>query len=689
MADLKKLFNPQSIAIVGASQERGKVGYVIAKNILELGYSGKVFLVNPKHDKLFDHPSYKSLSDVTEKIDLAIIVLPAKIVVPVIREASERIKNFVVISAGFGETNEEGKDREEELRKLAEEKGLNILGPNCLGFIIPKLKLNASFAGGMPSAGNISFISQSGALAVAIMDIARKENIKFSNIVSVGNKMQIDESEILEYLATDADTKVIGMYLEGIKNGAKFLEVAQRVSKIKPIVILKAGKTEKSQKAISSHTGALAGSNEVIDAVFEKTGVMRAQNLEEFFSLLELISSTNVLANNGVAVITNAGGPGVLTTDAFSEKIVELTNLSEQTRKSLREFLPLESSVENPVDLLGDALEDRYEKALEVLEQEKEIGAIICVLTPQDQTPVGKIADKLIQFKNKTEKVVLAIFIGGEKVEREIIKLRNNGVPNFSFPDQAVNALDAYYKWSLNKGTKSPKGDLVPNDEKRKNKVLKIIAGAKKEKINALLFPEAAEVMALYGIKTPNVINLKFEDALPEKIEFPVVMKVDSDKVLHKTDKQGLILNIKDQKELEVAYMQMKNNFPGANLIIQQMLSVKTELILGIKQDSVFGPIIVYGLGGIYTEVLKMVNFLVPPLSIDGIKNSLLQSKIKFLFAETRGQKAYDIGEMAMILFGLSELAQEIEEIKELDINPLLVYNDGKGGLAIDVKIII
>ena len=716
MSDLKKLFNPQSIAIVGASQERGKVGNVIAKNILELGYAGKVFLVNPKHEKLFEKKSYRSLTEITDKVDLAIVVLPSKIVVPIIREASERInlytnsknynalknklgltdikekigvgvKNFVVVSAGFSETDEEGKARETELKKLAQEKGLNILGPNCLGFIIPKLKLNASFAGGLPKAGNISFVSQSGALAVAIMDIARKENIKFSNIISVGNKMQVDESEILEYLAQDGETKVIGMYLEGIKNGPKFIEVAQRVSMVKPIVIIKAGKNEKTQKAIASHTGALAGSADIMEAVFQKTGILRAENLEDFFALIEFISVAKPPKNNQVAVITNAGGLGVLTADAFNQKEIRLFDLNEKTKKELREFLPDESSVENPVDLLGDAMEDRYEKALQVLDAEKEIGSILCVLTSQDQTPVGKITDKIIEFKNKTDKLVATIFIGGERVEKSISKLRENDVPNFLFPDLAVKTINAYYNWSVNMSSIQNK-ELAINIE-RKNKVAEIIAVAKKEKRGALSFPEASRIMALYGIKTPSVINIGAKDILPKEIEFPVVMKVDSDKVLHKTDKQGVILNIKNQAELEKAHAQMQANFPGENLILQQMLSIKTELILGIKNDSIFGPIVVYGLGGIYTEVFKMVNFLVPPLNIQEIKNSLLQSKIKFLFAETRGQKAYNVQELAEILLGLSKLAQEALEIQELDINPLLVYNDNKEAVAIDVKIII
>jgi acetate---CoA ligase (ADP-forming) len=690
---LEKLFNPESIAIVGASQERGKVGNVITRNLIELGYAGKVFMVNPKHDKILDHPSYKRLDDIVEKVDLAIIVLPAKIVVPIIREASGRIKNFVVISAGFSETDEEGRAREEELKKLAEEKGLNILGPNCLGFIIPRLKLNASFAGGLPKAGNISFVSQSGALAVAIMDIARKENIRFSNIISVGNKMQVDESEILRYLAEDKDTKVIGMYLEGIKDGKKFIETAQEVSRIKPIIILKAGKTEKAQKAISSHTGALAGSNDIMQAVFQKTGILQAENLEEFFSLLELVSVADAPANNKVAVITNAGGPGVLTTDAFGGKEIEVANLSKETKDALREFLPAESSVENPVDLLGDAMEDRFEKALAVLGKEDGIGTILCVLTPQDQTPVRKITEKIADFAKSDEaakKTVATIFIGGERVEKEIAWLREHEISNFSFPEQAVNAINAYYGWAKRQtGMKNSEIGQKSGDKKRAEKIAEIIAETKKDKRTALSFSEAKSVMDLYEIKTPWVLNIGPADKLPAGIEFPVVMKVDSDKVLHKTDRQGLVLNIEDAKRLEEVHEQMKNNFPGENFIIQPMLKIKTELILGIKRDSIFGPIVVYGLGGIYTEVLKMVNFLVPPLTEAEIEEQLTKSKIKFLFEKTRGQEPYDIKEAAKILSGLVQLAQEAPEIQELDINPLLVYNDGKEAMAVDVKIII
>lgn len=684
--ELKNLFNPASIAIVGASEEEGKVGNVLAKNVLTLGYAGKVFLVNPKHDTLFGQKCYKSLSEIQESVDLAIIVIPAKFVAGEISQNADRIKNYVIISAGFSEVGEEGKAREEEIKKIAQEKELNILGPNCLGFIIPSLKLNATFAGGMPTEGNIALISQSGALAVGMLDIAEKENYGFSCVFSIGNKMSLDESEILEYLANDTKTKVIGMYLEGIKNGEKFLEVAAKISKIKPIVLIKAGKTEKSQKAISSHTGALAGSDEIISAVCEKVGIMRAENLEEFFNLLNLISLTEPPKTDLVAVVTNAGGPGVLATDAFKDKKVKLADISDKNKADLRKFLPAESSLENPIDVLGDAHEDRYKKTLATLGKDKAISSFISILTPQDQTPVNKVASKIISFKNKNQSTIVASFIGGRRVEKAQKKLQKNGIPNFRFPHEAVEALDKYYEWSIKKDSLFPE-KYIP-DEERKNKVVGIIQKAKSEDRKALYFSEAKKVMEMYGVKTPDIIEIT--DKLSDSITtFPVALKVDSDKTLHKTDKGGLALGIKNQEELDKAIEQMQKNFPGERLIIQPMMERKTELIVGIKKDDIFGPVVVYGLGGIYTEVFKMVNFLIPPLSVEEIEKEIEKSKIGFLFRETRGQFPYNAKELSGILLGISHLAQEIKEVLEFDINPLLIYNDGKEGTAVDVKVMI
>lgn len=674
------MFNPSSIAIVGASEEEGKVGNVIAKNILNLGYRGEVFLVNPKHEELLGRKCYKNLNDIESRVDLAIMVIPAKLVNEVIKTSADKTKNYVVVSAGFGEINEDGKAREKELNQIAADNSLNILGPNCLGFIIPQLRLNASFAGGMPEVGNISLVSQSGALAVAIMDVAKKEGLRFSSIISVGNKMQLGESELLEYLDNDTGTKVIGMYLEGIKDGRKFIEVAQKIKK--PIVILKAGKTEKAQKAISSHTGVLAGSDEIMTAVFEKTGVIRAENMDEFLGLLKLISSSNAPLNGKVVIVTNAGGLGVLATDAFKNKNIKMAEIGEKTQAELQKFLPEESSVANPVDVLGDADEKRYGKTLEILKKEP-AGTVLCLLTPQDQTPVGKIAGKIIKFKEKYEENIITVFMGGERVTKAVIKLRENNIPNFFLADQAVAALDKYFGWQRNKSEERLSN--WENHPERQQKASEIIQKAKSENRGALSFSEAKEIMEMYGVKVADF----WKEAQINDAVFPVAVKVDSDKVLHKTEKQGLILNIKNQEELRSAIEKIKSNFPGENFIIQPMQKIQTELIIGVKYDGIFGPIIVFGLGGIYTEVFKMVDFLVPPANQEEIKNKVLESKLKFLFQETRGQMPYSAGELTDILWGIGFLTQELPQIRELDINPLLVYNDGKESVAVDIKILI
>ncbi len=691
--NLEKLFNPQSIAIVGASQEEGKVGTVIAKNIIELGYAGKVYLVNPKYDQLFGARCYKKLAEVEAEIDLVIIAIPAKFVASEISENANRVKNFVIVSAGFSEMNEEGKAREAEILQLAKEHNLNILGPNCLGFIIPKLKLNASFASGLPEAGNIAFVTQSGALAVALTDLAKAEKIYFSKIISIGNKMDITETEILAYLEKDEDTAVIGMYLEGIKNGEEFLKIASVVSKTKPIVILKAGKTERAQKAISSHTGALAGSDEIMNVAFAKAGILRAKDLEEFFNLVGFISHNKVMASNKIAVITNAGGLGVLTTDAFAKKEITLAELSEKTRLALKKILPEESSVENPIDLLGDALENRYKKVLQIIDEDSQIGAIICLLTPQDQTPVEKIARVIAKFNAKSTKAIVASFVGGKKVEKGIKRLRADDIFNFAFPESAVSVLDAFYRWKRKEEISIV--SLVSDvSQERKVNAKAIIDFAKKENRHALYFSESRKLLELYGINTIKSFEINSLAAgrleLGAGFDFPVVLKVDSDEVLHKTDRGGVVLDIKNQEELEMAVTQMQGNFPGAKCIIQPMLAREMEIILGIKKDANFGSVVVYGLGGIYAEVFKLAEMLIPPFSKDAVESSLREGKLGFLFRETRGQKAYDVAELARIICDLGDFSQEVDDVSEFDINPLLIYNkDGSVAIAVDVKVII
>lgn len=686
--NLEIFFNPRSIAVVGATEKEGKVGNAVAKNLLQLGYEGDVFLVNPGYKELFGKRCYAKLEDIEAEIDLAVIIVPAKFVNGVIQNAAEKVKNFIVISAGFLEIGGEGEKREKELARIAEEKKLNILGPNCLGFIRPGLKLNASFAGGLPAAGNVAFVSQSGALAVALMDMAEEKGIAFSHLVSIGNEMQIDGAALIEYLGQDENTKIIGMYLEGIKDGARLIKAAREVSRKKPIIVLKAGKTEKSQKAISSHTGALAGSDEIISAVFAKTGILRADSLEELISLVEFLSVNREPENDLATVITNAGGAGVLITDAFQGKQVKLADIDEQTKDELRKFLPEESALENPIDLLGDAGEDRYEKVLNIIDKTK-TGSIICALTPQDQTPVAKIADKIIEFKKKTGKLVTTIFVGGTRTREAVLNLKAHNISNFTFPQPAADAIDQYYQWKVFKKRKTF-AEAVIIDEKRKEKVEEIIGKAKAEKRPALLFSEAKEIMEAYGINTAAFQGIGPGESLEKEIGFPVVVKIDSDKILHKTDKQGIILNVGNQRDLEKALEKMKINFPGEHIIVQPMLDVQIELIMGIKRDEIFGPVVVLGLGGIYTEVFKLADFIIPPVTLEEIKEILAEkSKLSFLFKGTRGQQPYNLEELAKNLFNLAALAQEVEAIKELDVNPLLIYNDKRKAVAVDVKIIL
>lgn len=694
--NLEKMFNPGSVAIVGASDRVGSVGNAITRNLLDLGYVGEVYLVNPKYQELLERKCYSSLSEIEAEIDLAIIVIPSAFVNETIAKAT-KVKNFIVISAGFSEIGKGGKNRELELAKLAKENDLNILGPNCLGLISPKIKLNASFASGLPEEGGVSFVSQSGALVVAMLDMASKEQIRFSQIISTGNEMQLDEIELIKYLADDEETKVIALYLEGIKDGQKFIQIAREVSAKKPIVVLKAGRGEKAQKAIASHTGSLAGNDEIMETAFHKAGVMRAQNLEDFFILIKLLSNFKNNVGKDCAIVTNAGGPGVLTTDAFNKKTIQLKEFSQETKDKLRLFLPPESSVENPIDLLGDADVDRYRKTLDVLDKE-ETENILCLMTAQGQTPTEEIAQVVVDFYNKSQKNILPIFIGGEKIDKALEILRKNKIPNFNFPQKAVDALNQMIvgnekNISKNKDEISS-SNFFKNIFKKKNDN-SIVAEAKNKNKKALLFGEAASLMKQYSIPTIKYLNIISGDDVEQilsgnlkEIEFPVVLKVDSETVLHKTDKQGLILNIDNEEELAKHISEMQASFPQENLIVQPMLSTESELILGLKRDVIFGPVIVFGLGGIYTEVFKMIDFMLLPLSKDEIKKTVLESKVGFLFKETRGKKVGNIDEMTELIFNFARLVKEQEEIREIDINPLLITKEGKL-VAVDVKVIL
>ena len=686
--NFSQLFNPRSIAVVGASGTKGKVGNMIAHNITSHTYEGDVFFVNPGRSKVLGKKCYNSLSDIGQKVDCAIIVVPGRFVENIIREGSSTCKNFVVISAGFGETGAAGHNREMSLKTLAEKLDVKILGPNCLGFLVPSIGLNASFAEGLPEIGRTAVISQSGALAVAIMDKARKEKLGFSSVVSIGNKMQIGAAELIDYFRKDKHTKVIALYLEGIDKGQLFLDaIARAVSDGKKVIVLKAGRTQEAQKAIALHTGSLAGSDDIFSAALQKVGALRAKNMSEFFALVRFGEhyKDNLVNPVRVGIVTNAGGPGVLTTDAVASLPgVEMSKLSKSTQASLANVLPEAASVHNPVDLLGDAMLDRYEVGIKKLIADKNVDIIFVLLTPQDQTPVNQIAKMIIDLQKKTKKLIMTSFIGGKRVDDAIDSMNDSGVLHFESPTVALSAVASF----VNKRTTYAitQKTIVKN---RANLVQNIIDKAKDRTL--LYFQECQTIAKEYSIAVSKFWDVTNGFDAKMKISYPCVAKVDNPNVLHKTDRGGVILPINNLKELDNARGILLNKFQesGTRIIVQPMLPIETELIIGFKRDPIFGGVIVAGLGGIYTEVFKRVDFYIAPLTLGEIKHTLKTGNINFLFDGTRGKESYNLDSIAHIIYNMALMGIENPQIKAIDINPLLVYNNDMSDVAVDFKILL
>lgn len=684
--NLTKLFKPQSIAIVGATEKEGKVGNMIAQNIINGDYDGEVFMVNPKHDRLFDRMCYASLEDIPQNVDCTIIVIPSQYVAHTIEAGTRKCKNYVVISAGFGEIGLTGAQREMELMRIANENDLMILGPNCLGFLTPELGLNASFAPGHPRSGDVAFLSQSGALAVAFLDKAASEGIGFSSVVSIGNKMQLDASKLLDHFASDPKTKIIALYLEGVHDGQEFLKAAQKIAHKKPIIVLKSGRSEKAQKAIALHTGTLAGADDIMSAAFKKAGVLRAETMEMFFDMIRIAQArigTKSSSKEKLAIITNAGGPGVLATDALDGTTVELAMISSSVKNALRKALPEAASVENPVDLLGDARTKRYDHALEVVLKDPAVTSVLVVLTPQDQTPVREIAQTIAKHAQKTKKLIMTSFVGGEHVTDAVQLFREKSIVHTAFPERAIAAL------SLLRSVRSQQKYAVQHiDRERATKALQILTKAKIQKQKALYLSEVRSLANLYDLPLS-----RFWDVTDKKkishVSYPCVAKVDDPEVLHKTDKKGVILPIANMTGLTHAVDLLRKNFPDARIIAQPLLSIQQELIIGMKRDTVYGPVILAGIGGIYTEIFNIKEFFIAPLTLTEIRSILKNGSLGHLFRKTRGLSAYDLEAVAHIVRGLSQMAQENEMIQAIDINPLLVYNDKKKSTIVDMKILL
>lgn len=711
------LFNPTSIALIGASHTPGKLGHSILSNLRRLGYQGDLYPINPSAEgTILGLPVFGDIKSLPEVPDLVLIAIPAEYVNKEVEACAKKgVKNLVIISAGFKEVGGAGLKREEDLQKLILKHKLNLIGPNCLGIINTAIKMNASFAEGMPKKGNVSLISQSGAMAVAIIDWAYQSGLGFAKIVSMGNKAGLNENDLLEYLGDDPATEVILMYLESIDDGQKFMEIAKKVSLKKPIIAIKSGTSSAGEHAISSHTGALAGSDSAVAAAFLQCGIIRAESVEDLFDYARMFVNKNLPMGPRVAIVTNAGGPGIMATDAVARSQLQLATLSPKTQTELKKKLPVTAALGNPVDVIGDATPERYQHALEVLFKDKEVDALVVVLTPQIMTEVKKIAKLLITLSKKyPAKTVAAAFMGGKNIYQADQLFRKFHFPNFSYPERAVRALSRVYwygQWKkqnhevrITNNESSSDPELAEGRIKKQEvaaadyKKVKGIFSKKRKQGAKLGDAEVATILQAYGIDQPQSCLVKTEKSAvtcAENIGYPIVMKISSSDILHKTEVGGVRIDIHNSKQAKEAYNAIlknaKKKAPKAKIdgvLVMPMLSMGREVIVGAKVDPNFGHLVMFGLGGIYVEILKDVTFSVAPVSLPEARQMIQNIRTVALLTGARGEKSVDIEYLAEVIVRVSRLVTDYPQIREFEINPLIM-NPDLGAVAVDARCIV
>ncbi|MBS1231309.1 MAG: acetyltransferase [Bacteroidetes bacterium] len=699
--NLDKVFNPKSIAVVGTNNVKGTVPYDILFNILKTEFTGVVFPVSPGEKSICSVKAYKYVVDITDPVDLAIIVFPSAVCHLALEQCGQKgIKGVVIISAGFKEVGEKGLEREKQLRQIAEKYDMSIIGPNCLGIINtdPLVNLNASFARKMPEQGNIGFLSQSGALCTAVLDYALAKHIGFSKFISFGNKVDISEIDLMYYLMEDDKTKVILLYLEEVTDGRALMQAAKDViSSGKPVLILKAGRTEAGASAAASHTGSLAGNDEIFDAAFKQAGMIRCDNIEEMFNIAIAFAYQPAPKSNKVAIITNAGGPGVLTTDAAIRDGLQLAKFSEETMREFRKSLPANANIKNPVDVVGDARADRYNIAMNGAFRENDVDAVFVILTPQSMTDIETIAREVVKVSKQHSKPVYASFMGEADVAAGIDILLRNKIPHYILPESMCRSFSRVYRFyrDLDKG---PHPQHIFPDV-NKEAVHSILNEAIQN--NHLYLPEdeAANILKIYGFPVvPGKLATSPDEAglIALNTGFPVVLKIMSDDIIHKSDVKGVAININSVEEARNAYTaiidQVLQIMPEARIKgiqVSKMILSGEEVILGIKRDPSFGPIIMFGLGGLYVEIFKDVSFRVAPIDEIIADSMIRQIKSYKILDGIRGKAPRDIAAIRESLMRLSQLALDCPQIKELDINPLIVLEEFKGSFVADARILL
>ncbi len=690
---LDSFFNPSSIAVVGVSNDPSKLGAVVFNNVIDAGFEGKLYAINPKcaGQELYGKPCYASVADLPEAIDLVVVVVPAKFTMPVIDDAiKNKTKNISIITAGFGEVGNH--ELEDTIAEKCMANGINLLGPNCLGHISTFDKVNASFADGFPAQGNVAFVSQSGAYCSALMDWAREKGIGFSHFISIGNKALLAEDRLLDALKNDKNTTAFVFYLESLKNGKEFLRVLKEVSKTKPVVIMEPGKSQKAQAASLSHTGSLAPNYRVLEIALKGSGAIQAYTTRELFGLLEVLQYAKHNEFDGsVAILTNAGGVGVLSSDLCEDNGLDLARPSDKTIEALKSVLPAEAAFGNPIDVIGDARADRYEAALKVLCESGEYKNIIVLLTPQMVTDATGTAEAIVKVSKEYDSVnVYAVFVGGVKVKEGRDILEANKVLNYEYPIDVIRLLGLLKAQMAYRGVQSVSVETkeVPAE------IMTAVQAAKDEGLASLPQNVVNMIMDHYGIDYPKSGNYTDREAAlafcKNIFPAPVVLKLSAPDALHKTEMKGIYLNVNDEASFDEAWNGLngsiqKFELKGASVLIQEMIVKATETIIGVNTDNNFGRIMVFGTGGIYTEVMKDTTLrILPAADFDAM---IKETKVGTILNGVRGEESKAVGPLAETLKKVQQVVLEIPQITSIDANPALVTKDR--AVVVDFKMLL
>ena len=700
--NLDYIFNPKTVAVIGATEKPNSVGKALFENLLETSDAREIFAVNPKRDSVLGHKSYKSIKDIPKRVDLVIIATPSVSVPNIIKECEEaNVYGAIIVSAGFKELGTSGQKLEDEIK--ANRKKIRIIGPNCLGIQNPSINLNATFAADMAKKGNIAFISQSGALGTAVLDWSLKENIGFSAFVSIGSMIDVDWGDLINYFGNDPNTRSILIYMENISDARSFLSAAREVALTKPIILIKAGKTKESAKAAKSHTGALVGSSEVFNAALKRVGVLRVDSIEALFSMAEIFSKQPIARGPNLAIVTNAGGPAVIATDSLIINGAKLATLSDKTFDALNQFLPKAWSHNNPIDILGDASPDLYYKTVDIIKDDPNVDGILVILTPQFMTEPTAVANKLKEFKD-IGKPIFGAWMGASSVAEGMKVLTDSDIPCFRYPDVACKAFAYMHAYDYNLTgiyeTAIAKSEVDSEEEiqERQNAVKDIIKNMRAENRTILNEFESKKILKIYKIPVVDTYVAKDENAAvsyAHKIGYPIAIKLLSNQITHKSDVGGVKLNLHDDNGVIKAYAEIKESlkklgkekdFEGVS--VQAMIKRDGyELILGSSEDTKFGPIMLFGTGGGLVEVFKDKEIAIPPLTRTLAKRLIERTKIYKALKGFRGQKAINLDELEKIVINFSNLIVQFPEIKECDINPLLAKSDQI--IALDARIVL